>query len=73
MEHDNGHVTPRGCVMVPAELVEALSEAALRAIREWHEENDFPLEPMVCAAAMSIAERMVCDLMSGSDDDETMQ
>ena len=73
MENDDGHVTPRGCVMVPAELVEAISEASLRAIREWHDDNEFPIEPIVCAAAMSIAERMVCELMSGPEDGETMQ
>ncbi len=72
MGHDNGDVTPRSCVMVPAELVEAIAETAMRSMREWHEENDFPFEPMVCAAAMSIAERMVCEVLSGPED-ETIQ
>ena len=54
--------------MVPAELVEAISDAAMRGMREWHEENDFPFEPMVCAAAMSIAERMVCEFLSGPEE-----
>lgn len=72
MGHDNGDVTPRGCVMVPAELVEAVAEGAMRSMREWHEENDFPFEPMVCAAAISIVERMVQDLLAGPED-ETVQ
>ena len=72
MGHDNGDVTPRGCVMVPAELVEAIAEAALRSMREWHEDNEFPFEPMVCAAAVSIAERMVCEALSGPEE-ETIQ
>lgn len=68
MGHDDGDITPRSCVMVPAELVEAIAEASMRSMREWHEENDFPFEPMVCAAAMSIAEKMVLELMSGPED-----
>jgi len=72
MEHDDGDVTPRGCLMVPAELVEFIAEASMRGMREWHEETDFPFEPMVCAAAMSIAEKMVRELLSGPED-ETVQ
>ena len=59
--------------MVPAELVEAIFEASLRAMREWHEENDFPVEGIVCSAAMSIVEKMVQDLMSEHDEPGTMQ
>lgn len=73
METDNGNTTPRGCVMVPAELVEYVAECTLRGFREWHEENDFPFEPIVCAAAMSIVERMVLDLMQGPENEGTVQ
>lgn len=59
--------------MVPAELVEAIAAAAMRGMREWHEDNDFPFEPMVCAAAMSISERMVREILSGPEEDETVQ
>lgn len=73
MGHDDGDATPRGCVMVPAELVETVFEAALDTMRTWHEENDFPMEHMVCAATMSIVERMFQELTADLSGEATIQ
>ena len=73
MGYDDGDVTPRGCVMVPAELVEAVFEASLTAMREWHEDNDFPMEHLVCAAAMNIVEKMFHDLTADMSGGATIQ
>lgn len=73
MEDDDGYIAPRGCVIVPAELVDAVCEVTLQVIREWHEDNDFDIDPLVCAATMKVVGNIISDMMVGSTGRETMQ
>lgn len=73
MEIDDGDFVPCRRVIVPSELVEAIIEAAMDAMDEWHEKTQFPAESLTCAAAMRIAEQTISEMLLGAMEGETIQ
>lgn len=73
MEDDDGNPAQRGCIMLPEELVQFVCEVSLRAMHEWHEDNDYEIEPLVLVATMRVAGNMIEEMVLGSSDGRTLQ